>query len=66
MTVIEKLFEEPVQPFEEGVTRMVAIEGILLLFRAVKDGIFPVPALTRPMLVLSFVQAKAVPLTDPV
>ena len=66
MTVMIKLFAVPVQPFADGVTVMFATVGALVPFSAVNDAIFPMPAPARPMVVLSFVQAKAVPVTVPV
>ena len=66
MTVITKLREGPVQPFAEGVTVMPATTGAFVLFTAVKAGTLPEPVAGRPILVLSLVQVKVVPLTDPV
>ena len=66
MTVMIKLFAVPVQPFADGVTVMFATVGALEPFSAVKGAIFPMPAAARPILVLLFVQAKAVPATVPV
>jgi hypothetical protein len=65
-TVMEKLFEAPVQPFADGVTVMFADVAALVPFSAVKDGIFPAPEPARPMLVLLLVHVKVVPFTVPV
>ena len=66
MTVIVKLFVEPVQPFADGVTTIPATVGSSVPFSPVKDGILPVPEPASPMLALLFVQVKLVPATVPV
>jgi hypothetical protein len=65
-TVIVKLFAVPVQPFADGVVVMFATVGAVVMFRAIKDGIFPAPVPARPIAVLLLVQANVVPLTVPV
>ena len=55
----------PGHPAADGVTVIVAVTGALVKLVAVKDGIFPLPAAPRPIVVLLFVQLKVVPLTAP-
>ena len=50
------VFEEPVQPLDEGVTVIVAVIGIAVVFVAVKAIIFPVPEAARPIAVLLLAQ----------
>ena len=50
LTVIVKLTGNPVQPFNEGVTVTVAVNGAKLLFVAVKLPILPVPFKPKPTL----------------
>ena len=66
LTVIVKLWAAPGQPFASGVTVIVAVTATLDTLVAKKDGISPVPLAAKPMVVLSFVQPKLVPLTEPV
>ena len=57
LTVMVKLFGVPVQPLAEGVTVIVAVTGVVLLFTAVKLAmLLPVPLAARPIDVLLFVQ----------
>ena len=51
----------PRQPFAVGVTVIVATEGELLLFVALKTGMFPVPLAARPFAGMLFVHVKVVP-----
>ena len=55
-TVIVKLWEEPIQPFNVGVTVMVATFGVALVFNAVKLGMVPEPFATNPILGVLFTQ----------
>lgn len=63
-TVLVKVFDVPVQvtPPEKyiGVTVIVPEIGIVVLFVAVKDGIFPEPLALRPIAVLLLVQLNEV------
>ena len=61
-----KLCAGPWHPFANGATEMIAITGALVVFNAVKDGIFPVPLPAKPMEGLLLLQVKLVPLTAPV
>ena len=65
-TVMVNVFEDPVQPFADGVTVIVATTAVVPLFVAVKEAILPVPLAANPMLVLSLVQLNVVPVTAPV
>lgn len=65
LTVIVNVCEAPVQPLATGVTVMVATCGVIPPLVAVNDAMFPLPNAARPILVLSFVQLKVVPLTPP-
>lgn len=65
MTVMVNVWAVPTQPAAEGVTVIVAVTGLAPVFTAVNAGISPLPPGDRPMLVFVFVQAKAVPLTEP-
>ena len=47
--VIVKVWEFPVQPFSDGVTLIVATKLLLVLLRAVNDGMFPVPLAASPI-----------------
>ena len=65
MTVIVKVLKAPTQltlPLAKvGVTVIVAIIGVGPVLVAVKEGIFPVPPATKPMLVpAEFVQVYVV------
>jgi hypothetical protein len=55
----------PGQLFASGVTMIVAVTGALVKLIAVNDGISPLPLAAKPMEILSLVQLKMVPLTDP-
>jgi len=63
-TVYVKLPEVPVQVtpemVTEGVTVTVAIAGLLVLLRAVKEPILPVPVAASPMDGLLLLQVKTV------
>ena len=54
-----KVMEEPTQDVPPlanvGVTVMVAMTGEVVVLRAVKGPIFPVPPTAKPMLVVLFV-----------
>ena len=63
LTVIVNVLANPVQLLAEGVTVIIAIIGFAVLFNATKDGILPLPVLARPIVLLSFVHVKLVPLT---
>ena len=56
LTVTVKLCGVPVQPLAEGVTVIVAVTGIVLLFTAVKSAMLPVPLPVRPIDVSLLVQ----------
>ena len=60
LIVIVNVSEGPVQlvpPFAKvGVTVIVAIIGLVVLFTGVKTAIVPVPEAPKPMLGVSFVQ----------
>ncbi len=64
-TVIVKVIGLPVQvipPFViDGVTVMVAITGVVLVFIAVNAAMLPVPIAARPILGVLFVQLKITP-----
>jgi hypothetical protein len=55
-TVTVNVLPEPIQLLADGVTVIVAITGVVPLFAAVKDEIFPVPLAARPIEVVLFVQ----------
>ena len=55
-TVIEKLLTGPVQPLASGVTDSIAVTGAEVEFVAVKEAIFPVPEVARPIEDAVFVQ----------
>jgi hypothetical protein len=55
LTVIVKLLVVPTHPFADGVTVIVAVAGVLVVFCAVKDGIFPVPLAPSPIVTSLFV-----------
>ena len=52
-------------PLAVGVIVRIALSGELVLFVAVKAGMFPVPEAARPMAVLLLVQVKVVPVMGP-
>ena len=54
----------PGHPLAAGVTVIVAVMTVLLLFTAIKDGIFPFPLAAKPMAVLLFVQLNEVVATE--
>ena len=56
-TEIVTVLGVPAQPFAEGVTVIVAIITVELVFITVKAGILPVPLAANPMLGVLFVQA---------
>jgi hypothetical protein len=51
----------PMQPFNSGVTVIVAVIGAFVLLVAVKEGTSPVPFAARPMFMLLFVQLYVAP-----
>ena len=55
-TAILKVFTVPVQLLAAGLTVMMAVSGILVVFTAVKDAILPVPVDARPMAGILLVQ----------
>ena len=56
-TVIVKLTDAPVQADpDDGVTVMVAVIGVAVVFVAINPGILPVPEAPSPIAVLLFVQ----------
>lgn len=66
-TVIVKVMAVPTHPDALfGVTVMVAVTAVGLLFTATKLGMLPVPEAARPMLGVLFVQLYVVPATVPV
>ena len=65
LTVTVKLIGEPVQPFADGVTVTVVVIGAVLVLLAVNAGIFPVPFVPKPTLLVE-VQVYVVPATAPV
>jgi hypothetical protein len=60
LIVIENVFEGPMQLFpafvKVGVTVIVAIIGLVVLFTGVNTGMFPVPEAPSPIPKVSFVQ----------
>jgi hypothetical protein len=56
-TVIVKETGAPMQPFAVGVTVIVAILTVEVVFDAVNEGIHPLPFAPSPIDVLLFVQA---------
>ena len=65
---MEKVFELPVQvtPFVNfGVTVIFATIGALVVLMAFDKIMAPVPLAAKPIAVLSFVQEKTVPPTEP-
>lgn len=62
-TVIVKVSGIPVHPLAVGVTVIVAITGVVPVFVAGKEGIFPVPLAARPIDGVSLVHAKVEPAT---
>ena len=56
LTIIVKVIGVPEQPFETGVTVIVAVTPLPLLLIAVKAAILPVPLAAKPMLGVLFVQ----------
>ena len=55
----------PVHPAVTGVTVIVAVTGVVPVFTALNEGIFPVPDAPSPIAVLLFVQLNVVPATGP-
>ena len=53
----------PTHPLAVGTTLIVAVIGALVVFVAVKPGIFPVPFAANPMTGFEFVHVKVVPAT---
>jgi len=66
LTVIVKDMIVPGQPFTVGVTAIVAITGVVPVFVAVNEAIFPVPLAASPIEVALLVQLNTVPVTGPV
>lgn len=60
-----KVNGDPVQPLAVGVTVIVLVTGLFVIFVAVNCGMLPVPLATRPIAGLLFVQEKVVPATGP-
>ena len=60
------VFAVPAQLFLLGVTVMVALTGLSVLFIAVNDGTLPVPDAVKPMAVFEFDQPKLTPPGVPV
>ncbi len=56
-TVRVKVWAVPTHPLAVGVTLIVELMGLELVFFAVNDGIFPVPLAAKPMAVLELVHA---------
>jgi hypothetical protein len=56
----------PEQPPNDGVIVIVAVTGLVPVFVPVKAVISPLPDPLSPIVVLSFVHVKTVPLTPPV
>ena len=65
-TVMVNVCGVPVQPLATGVTVIVATCVVAPLLIAVNDAMLPLPPAARPMLVLSLVQLKVVPVSVPV
>ena len=64
LTLMINDLEEEAQtgpPGKVGVTVIVAINGLVPVFVAVKEGIFPVPLAARPIAVLSLTQLNVAP-----
>jgi len=64
--VIVNVFDDPIQPLAFGVTVIMAIIGVKPLFTVVNEAIFPLPLPAKPIVGLSFVQSKVVPVRLPV
>ena len=62
-TVIVNVCDAPVHPLADGVTVIVAVTAVSLVFVAVKMAMFPFPAAVKPIEGVSFVQSKEVPPT---
>lgn len=65
LTVIVNVFGVPVQPFNEGVTVIVAVKAVLPVLVSVKGFMFPVPIAGRPILVFELFQVNTVPDSEP-
>ena len=65
LTVIVNVFDTPLQtvlpPENEGVTVIVAIIGVFVVFIAVNVGMFPLPEAASPIPVFELVQLYVVP-----
>lgn len=59
-TVMVKLIGVPVHAPVDGVTVIVAVTAVALLFNALKEAIFPEPLDARPIEVVLFTQLKVV------
>jgi len=62
-TVIVKVSWVPVHPLTEGVTVIVAVTGVVPVFVAAKEAMFPLPLAASPMDGLLLVQSNEVPVT---
>ena len=63
--VISKVCDNPGHPLATGVTVIVAVTAFEPALVPLNAAMFPVPLAPRPIEVLSFVQLKVVPLTEP-
>ena len=64
-TVMVKVDGVPGQLLAVGVTVMVAVIGVVPVFTALNDAMFPLPDAPNPMDGVLFAQAKDVPVTGP-
>lgn len=64
-TVMVKVVAGPGQPLADGVTVIVAVCTVEVLFVAVKEAILPLPLAVRPIDALELVQLYVVPLREP-
>jgi hypothetical protein len=64
LTVIVKFTGVPVHPPALGVTVIVEVMGFEVVFVAVNGKIEPLPLAAKPVVVLSFVQLKVVPVPE--
>ena len=63
LTMMRNGITGPTQASAVGVTKIKAVSRTVLLFRAVKETMLPVPLTFRPIAALSLVQVKIVPAT---
>ena len=66
LKVVSVPVQEPPALVKVGITVIVAVTGLDVVFVAVNEAILPVPAEGRPMVELSFVHEYSVPGTPPV